>query len=114
MYTDWFNKQFLNLLTMRLVKAPSYCFKMVLQHMGTALIDSAIANNVILVCFPPMQKRKTKKKIFPNIRGITDKLQNKQLCEYICQHDIVCLVESMLDSQKTIHFSLKKYFLFII
>ena len=32
-----------------------------------------------------------------NIRGITDKLQNKQLCEYICQHDIVCLVESMLD-----------------
>ena len=40
-----------------------------------------------------------------NIRGITDKLQNKQLCEYICQHDIVCLVESMLDSQKTIHFS---------
>ena len=40
-----------------------------------------------------------------NIRGITDKLQNKQLCEYFCQHDIVCLVESMLDSQKTIHFS---------
>ena len=40
-----------------------------------------------------------------NICGITDKLQNKQLCEYICQHDIVCLVESMLDSQKTIHFS---------
>ena len=40
-----------------------------------------------------------------NIRGITDKLQNKQLCEYICQHDIVCLVESMLDSQKTIHLS---------
>ena len=40
-----------------------------------------------------------------NIRGITDKLQNKQLSEYICQHDIVCLVESMLDSQKTIHFS---------
>ena len=40
-----------------------------------------------------------------NIRGITDKLQNKQLCEYICQHHIVCLVESMLGSQKTIHFS---------
>ena len=40
-----------------------------------------------------------------NIRGITVKLQNKQLCEYICQHDIVCLDESMLDSQKTIHFS---------
>ena len=40
-----------------------------------------------------------------NIRGITDKLQNRQLCEYICQHDIACLVESMLDSQKTIHFS---------
>ena len=40
-----------------------------------------------------------------NIRGITYKLQNKQLCGYICQHDIVCLVESMLDSQKTIHFS---------
>ena len=40
-----------------------------------------------------------------NIRGITDKLQNKQLCEYVCQHNIVCLVESVLDSQKTIHFS---------
>ena len=32
-----------------------------------------------------------------NICGITDKLRNRQLCEYICQHDIVCLVESMLD-----------------
>ena len=35
--------------------------------------------------------------LFWNIRGITDKLQNRHLCEYICQHDIVCLVESMLD-----------------
>ena len=40
-----------------------------------------------------------------NIRGITDEIHNKQLCEYICQHDIVCSVESMLDSQKTIHLS---------
>ena len=27
--------------------------------------------------------------LYWNIRRITDKLQNKQLCEYICQHDIV-------------------------
>ena len=39
------------------------------------------------------------------IRGITGKLQNRQLCEYICQHDIVCLVESMLNSQKSIQFA---------
>ena len=37
-----------------------------------------------------------------NIRGITDKLQNRQ---YICQHDIVFLVESMLNSQKSIQFA---------
>ena len=43
--------------------------------------------------------------LFWNIRGITDKLQNRHLCEYICQHDIVCLVESMLDSQKSIQFA---------
>ena len=40
-----------------------------------------------------------------NIRRITDKLQNRHLCEYNCQHDIVCLVESMLDPQKSIHFA---------
>ena len=40
-----------------------------------------------------------------DIRGITDKLQNRQLCEYICQHDIVFLVESMLNSQKSIQFA---------
>ena len=38
--------------------------------------------------------------LFWNIRGITDKLQNRHLSQYICQHDIVCLVESMLDPQK--------------
>ena len=43
--------------------------------------------------------------LFWHIRGITDKLQNRHLCEYICQHDIVCLVESMLDSQKSIQFA---------
>ena len=40
-----------------------------------------------------------------NIRGITDKLQNRHLREYICQHDIVCLVESMLDPQKSSQFA---------
>ena len=40
-----------------------------------------------------------------NIRGITDKLQNRGLCEYIYQHDIVFLVESMLNSQKSIQFA---------
>ena len=54
---------------------------------------------------PSSQNLPFNKKYSRNIRGITDKLENKQLCEYICQHDIVCLVESMLDSQKTIHFS---------
>ena len=43
--------------------------------------------------------------LFWNIRGITDKLQNRHLCEYIFQHDIVCLVESMLDPQKSIQFA---------
>ena len=43
--------------------------------------------------------------LFWNIRGITDKLQNRHLCEYICQQDIVCLVESMLDPQKSIQFA---------
>ena len=40
-----------------------------------------------------------------NIRGITDTFQNRQLCAYICQHDNVCLVESMLNSQKSIQFA---------
>ena len=48
--------------------------------------------------------------MFWNIRGITDKLQNRHLCEYICQQDIVCLVESMLDPQKSIQFA--KYTVF--
>ena len=43
--------------------------------------------------------------LFWNIRGITDKLQNRHVCEYICQHDIVCSVESMLDPQKSIQFA---------
>ena len=43
--------------------------------------------------------------LFWTIRGITDKLQNRYLCEYICQHDIVCLVESMLDPQKSFQFA---------
>ena len=51
MYTEWFNKDFLRY-------APKERPLLLLQdgasaHLGIELIDAAIANNVILLCFPP-------------------------------------------------------------